>query len=35
MAERLLRYNILARMQYKVPAVSCVIHLLDDTPMKP
>lgn len=30
MAERLLRYNILARSEYKLPVVSCVIYLLRD-----
>ncbi|MFL5665359.1 MAG: hypothetical protein ACJ8BW_29040 [Ktedonobacteraceae bacterium] len=30
MAERLLRYNVLARMQYKLPVLSCVLYLLRD-----
>lgn len=30
MAERLLRYNVLARTEYKLPVVSCVIYLLRD-----
>jgi hypothetical protein len=30
MAERLLRYNILARSEHKLPVLSCVIYLLDD-----
>jgi len=30
MAERLLRYNILARSEYKLPVLSCVIYLLRD-----
>ena len=30
MAERLLRYNVLARSEYKLPVVSCVIYLLRD-----
>jgi predicted transposase YdaD len=30
MGERLLRYNVLARGEYKKPVFSCVIHLLDD-----
>jgi predicted transposase YdaD len=30
MAERLLRYNVLARSEYKLPVVSCVIYLLKD-----
>ena len=30
MAERLLRYNVLARTQYNLPVLSCVIYLLRD-----
>lgn len=30
MAERLLRYNVLLRSEYKLPVVSCVIYLLRD-----
>src|SRR5436305_11281695 len=30
MAERLLQYNVLARMQFKLPVLSCVIYLLKD-----
>jgi hypothetical protein len=30
MAERLLRYNVLARSEYKLPVLSCVIYLLKD-----
>jgi hypothetical protein len=30
MAERLLRYNVLTRSEYKLPVVSCVIYLLKD-----
>ena len=30
MPERLLRYNVLARSEYKLPVLSCVIHLLRD-----
>lgn len=35
MPERLLRYNILTRMQRNQPVTSCVLHLLDDTPIPP
>ncbi|HLH60810.1 MAG TPA: hypothetical protein VKV20_03925, partial [Ktedonobacteraceae bacterium] len=35
MPERLLRYNIITRMQHNAPVVSCVLHLLDDTPIHP
>lgn len=30
MRERLLRYNVLARMKYDLPVLSCVIYLLND-----
>jgi predicted transposase/invertase (TIGR01784 family) len=30
MAERLLQYNVLARMQFKLPVLSCVIYLMRD-----
>jgi predicted transposase/invertase (TIGR01784 family) len=30
MAERLLRYNVLARSEYNLPVLSCVIYLLSD-----
>jgi hypothetical protein len=30
MAERLLRYNVLARSEHKLPVLSCVIYLLKD-----
>ncbi len=30
MAERLLRYNVFIRTEYRLPVLSCVIHLLDD-----
>src|SRR5947209_5100969 len=34
MPERLLRYNVLTRSEYKLPVLSCVIHLLGDTTIK-
>lgn len=35
MAERLLRYNVLLRSEYKLPVVSCVIYLLRDGSVPP
>lgn len=37
MAERLLRYNVLARLKYKLPILSCAIYLLknDNAPLSP
>jgi len=35
MPQRLLRYNVLARMEHKLPVHSYVIHLLDDGEIKP
>ncbi len=35
MAERLLRYNVLLRSEYKLPVVSCVIYLLRDGTVPP
>lgn len=35
MAERLLRYNVLARSEYKLPVLSCVIYLLRDGKVPP
>jgi predicted transposase YdaD len=35
MAERLLRYNVLLRSEYKLPVVSCVIYLLKDGAVPP
>lgn len=35
MAERLLRYNVLARSEYRLPVVSCVIYLLRDGKVPP
>ncbi|HLG65653.1 MAG TPA: hypothetical protein VKY19_27275 [Ktedonosporobacter sp.] len=34
MPERLLRYNVLAQGEYKMPVVSCVIYLLRDGPVQ-
>ncbi|HKV58532.1 MAG TPA: hypothetical protein VJO32_09620, partial [Ktedonobacteraceae bacterium] len=35
MAERLLRYNVLLRSEYKLPVLSCVIYLLRDGSVPP
>jgi predicted transposase YdaD len=35
MAERLLRYNVLARSEHKLPVLSCVIHLLAEGEVLP
>src|SRR5205085_6383189 len=35
MPERLLRYNVLTRSEYQLPVLSCVIHLLSDSSIKP
>src|SRR5215470_15208977 len=35
MAERLLRYNVLARSEHKLPVLSCVIYLLKDGAVSP
>lgn len=35
MPERLLTYNVLVRREIKRPVLSCVIHLLNDTRIKP
>src|SRR6266571_1295128 len=35
MAERLLRYNVLARSEHRLPVLSCVIYLLADGEVLP